>query len=90
MIESVGSGLGRNFSKDVEAILAAVQIGNALGEVYVYPHEVRENLRRAGMRLDRALLTPSAPNPWELPPDHEPDYGPEIEDDTEYEEDLNA
>jgi len=87
---SEGSGFGRNFSRDVEAILAAVQIGASLNEVYVYPHEVRENLRRAGMRLDRALLTPSAPNPWELPEDHEPDFGPEIIEDIDPEEDLNV
>lgn len=80
---SEGSGFGRNFSRDVEAVLAAVQLGAQMQEVYLYPHEVRENLRRAGMRLDRQILTPEFPNPWELPADYEPDFGPEIADDTE-------
>lgn len=84
------NGFGRSFARDVEAVLAVVQIGNALEESFIYPHEVRENLRRAGMRLDRKLLTPIAPNPWELPADHEPDYGPEITEDDYIEEDLNA
>jgi hypothetical protein len=57
-------GLGRGFSRDVEAILGVVQLGAQLQETYIYPHEVRENLRRAGMTLDnrcrRAMSRTSA------------------------------
>lgn len=89
-----GSGFGRNFSRDVEAVLSTVQLGVAINEVYLYPHEVRENLRIAGMRLDRNLAAPEFPDPFALPPDYEPDFGdpPEVEDefDPESEEDVNA
>jgi hypothetical protein len=70
------SGLGRTFSRDVEAILGVVQMGASLQETYIYPHEVRENLRLAGMRLDNRL--PELQNPWAPPPDYEPDFGEPI------------
>ncbi len=82
-------GLGRGFSRDVEAILGVVQLGAQLQETYLYPHEVRENLRLAGMRLDNRL--PELREPWApLPPDYEPDFGEPIEIDEEIEEDDNA
>jgi hypothetical protein len=89
---SDGSGFGRNFSRDVEAVLGTVQLGVAVNEVYLYPHEVRENLRIAGMRLDRALKPLEVPDPFNLPPTHEPDFGDPPEDPEEYtdpEEDVN-
>lgn len=71
-------GFGVGFSKEVEAILQVVNAGAAMGTIYIYPHEVRENLRIAGMKLDGNLenLTPfptyQAP---EFPADYEPDFG---------------
>lgn len=88
----MSDGLGRGFSRDVEAILNTVQLGAAIGEVYLYPHEVRENLRLAGMRLDKNLEMPEFPDPFNLPPDYEPDFGPEPEfedDDDNPGEDVN-
>jgi hypothetical protein len=41
------SGFGVGFSKEVDSILAAGQLG------HLYPDEVRENLRIAGMVLGR-------------------------------------
>lgn len=76
-----GSGLGRNFSRDVEAILGIVQMGASLGDVYIYPHEVRQNLRRAGLSLDRKMPEiPEYGNPYEIPADHEPDFDPAMDD----------
>jgi len=86
----MSEGLGRGFSRDVEAILNTVQLGAALGQTYLYPHEVRKNLRLAGMRLDNAL--PALENPWAPPTDHEPDWGDPVGEDYEYdetEEDVN-
>lgn len=83
-----GSGFGRNFSRDVEAVLSTVQLGAAMQDVYLYPHEVRENLRIAGMRLDRKLEMGEFPDPWNLPDDYEPDFGEPVStgDDVEPEE----
>jgi hypothetical protein len=81
------SGLGRTFSRDVEAILGVVTLGAQLQETYLYPHEVRENLRLAGMRLDNRL--PELREPWApLPPDYEPDFGEQIVVDDEEDEDA--
>lgn len=92
MSDDVGTfGFGVGFAKAVEAILGVVQLGATLGVTYIYPHEVRENLRRAGMKLDRNLaLLPEFPNPYEeleLPQDYEPDFG---EDETNIEEEVNV
>jgi hypothetical protein len=84
----VSEGLGRGFSRDVEAILGVVTLGAQLQETYIYPHEVRENLRLAGMRLDNRL--PELQNPWAPPPDYEPDFGPTVMIDEEIEEDEDA
>lgn len=46
------SGFGAGFSKDVESILGAAQLG------HLYPDEVRENLRIAGMELRRQAEMP--------------------------------
>lgn len=46
------SGFGIGFSKEVDSILAASQLG------HLYPDEVRENLRIAGMVLQRAAVMP--------------------------------
>ena len=79
-------GFGVGFSKEVDAIMTVVQMGAQMGAIYVYPHEVRENLRLAGMKLDRNLqrLTPfptyQAP---EFPADYEADF--EGEPQEEYE-----
>ena len=78
-----GSGFGRNFARDVEAILAVVQIGEALETVYIYPHEVRENLRRAGVVLDRKLEMSDFPDPFNPPEDHEPDWSDPVVSDEE-------
>lgn len=87
----MSEGFGVGFSKSVEAILNTVQLGAAMQEVYLYPHEVRENLRLAGMRLDKKLeLLPDFADPFNLPDDYEPDFGEPVEDtDYENEEDLN-
>ena len=77
-----GSGFGRNFSRDVEAVLSVIQLGAAMQETYIYPHEVRKNLRTAGLRLDGKLS--DLPDPWNPPADHEPDFGEEPEDDEFY------
>jgi hypothetical protein len=85
----MSDGLGRGFSRDVEAILGVVTLGAQLQETYLYPHEVRENLRLAGMRLDNRL--PELREPWApLPPDYEPDFGEPVEIDEEIEEDDDA
>jgi hypothetical protein len=82
-------GLGRGFSRDVEAILGVVTLGAQLQETYIYPHEVRENLRRAGMTLDNRL--PELREPWApLPPGYEPDFGEPVMIDEEIEEDEDA
>ena len=84
---SLPSGFGRNFSRDVEAILSTVQLGAAMGETFLYPHEVRENLRMTGMRLDgKAPDLPDFTQPWVPPDDHEPDFGPMPEVEEDYEE----
>lgn len=86
----MSEGLGRGFSRDVEAILNTVTLGAQLGITILFPHEIRENLRLAGMKLDQAL--PSLENPWAPPPEHEPDWGEPIGEDNEYddpEEDVN-
>ena len=82
------SGFDAGFSRKVEAILNTVQLGAAMQEVYLYPHEVRENLRLAGMRLDGALSLLPDFDGINIPEDHEPDFGPEVEDE-EYEVGLN-
>lgn len=75
---------GSGFSKEVEAILQIVHLGAQMGTIYIYPHEVRENLRMAGMKLDGNLesLTPfptyQAP---EFPEDYVPDFGEDDEED---------
>ena len=46
-------GFGVGFSKEVDAIMTVVQMGAQMGTIYVYPHEVRENLRLAGMKRTR-------------------------------------
>jgi hypothetical protein len=84
----MSDGLGRGFSRDVEAILGVVTLGAQLQETYLYPHEVRENLRRAGMVLDNEL--PKLQNPWSPPPDYEPDFGEPVEIDDDIEEDEDA
>jgi hypothetical protein len=85
----VSEGLGRGFSRDVEAILGVVTLGAQLQETYIYPHEVRENLRLAGMRLDNRL--PELREPWApLPPGYEPDFGEPVMTDEEIEEDEDA
>lgn len=83
---STHEGFGQGFSRSVEAILGIVQLGAQLNETYIYPHEVRENLRMAGMRLDKGL--PQLQNPWAPPPDYEPDFGEPIEID-EFEEEQD-
>ena len=47
------SGFGVGFSKEVDSILMAAQLG------HLYPDEVRENLRIAGMVLDREAEMPT-------------------------------
>lgn len=47
-----GSGFEPGFSKTVEAILVAADRG------HLYPHEVRANLRIAGMHLDEHIELP--------------------------------
>ena len=75
------SGFGVGFSKSIEAILGVVQTGHALGVTYIHPWEVRENLRLAGMRLDRNIAQIAEfPDPYselEVPDDYQPDFGPE-------------
>jgi hypothetical protein len=84
----MSEGLGRGFSRDVEAILQIVHTGAAIGETFIYPHEVRENLRQAGMRLDNGL--PELQNPWAPPAGYEPDFSEPIEPDEYPEEDENV
>lgn len=76
-----GSGFGRNFSRDVEAILAIVQVADAHGLMGMLDHEFRENLRVAGVRLDRKIALPEIQDPFNLPDDYEPDFGEPVTDD---------
>lgn len=71
------SGFGVGFSKEVEAILAAGQLGA------LYPHEIRANLRIAGMLIDKKVELPDFPDPYDLPQDYEPDFGEPEDDDEE-------
>lgn len=75
------SGFGRGFARDVEAILSVLAMQAQDGTVYMYPHETRENLRLAGMRLDKKIpvFAPMAYD-WEK---HEPEFDPEPEFDNE-------
>ena len=72
------SRLGRGFARDVEAILSVIAMQNADGQTYIFPWEVRENLRLAGMSLDRKIpeFIPVTYD-WEQ---HEPEFDPEPED----------
>ena len=79
----MSEGLGRGFSRDVEAILNTISIGAQLGETYLYPWEVRENLRRAGMVLDRKVAEIDFSETF--PEDYEPDFGDPVEADDDYE-----
>ena len=72
------SRFGVGFAKSVEAILATVQVGSAQGQTYLYPHEVRENLRMAGMKLDRNLPD-LGPVEFDFDAEYEPDFGDELE-----------
>ena len=85
---STREGFGQGFSRSVEAILGVVQMGAQLGETYIYPHEVRENLRLAGMRLDNRL--PELQNPWSPPAGYEPDFDEpvELDDEVDHEEEV--
>lgn len=82
------SNFGAGFNKDVEAILQVVHTGAQLQTVYLYPHEVRENLRLAGMALDKKLEMPDFPDPWEALND--PEYVPDFGDETDAEETPDA
>lgn len=80
----MSSGLGRGFARDVTAILETVQLGYQINEVFLYPWEVRENLRRAGMKLDRKTELPDFAEMLQQP-DYEPDFGPdEVVEDEDY------
>lgn len=74
------SGFGPGFSKEVDSILGAAQLG------HLYPDEVRENLRIAGMVLQREAEMPEFvyADPDSEPADEE-DYidheGEELTDD---------
>jgi hypothetical protein len=74
------SGFGVGFSKEVDSILATVQLGAQMGEVYLYPHEVRKNLRLAGMVLDQKLEMTNMPDPYEAGYTPEFDEADEPED----------
>jgi hypothetical protein len=70
--------LGRGFARDVEAILSVLAAQNIDGMTYIYPWEVRANLRLAGMSLDKSIpefVTPAYD--WE---NHEPEFDPEPEE----------
>lgn len=56
------SGFGPGFSRDMEAILAARQLG------LIYDDEARENMRIAGLVLERVAQMP------EFTYDPEPEY----------------
>ena len=73
------SGFGPGFSKEVDAIVSAAELG------HLYPDEVRENLRLAGMVLRRRAEMPvfvAEEDPTDF--DGEDIYP--IDDDTEGEE----
>lgn len=74
-----GSGFGRNFSRDAEAVFRSIELGAAIGIPLIYPHEIRENMRIAGFRLDRKLELPEFDDPFNLPDDYEPDFGEPVE-----------
>lgn len=81
------SKLGRAFARDVEAILSVLAMQNQDGQMYCYPWEVRQNLRLAGMSLDRQIPQFVMPDyDWEH---HEPDFDPEPEGDLNDEEETD-
>ena len=82
------SRLGRGFARDVEAILSVLAMQNADGMTYVYPWEVRANLRLAGMSLDKNIpefVTPEYD--WEQ---HEAEFDEPEEGDLTDEEEPDA
>lgn len=83
------SRLGRGFARDVDAILSVLAAQNHDGQAYLYPWEVRANLRLAGMRLDKQVPEfVTQAYDWE---NHEPEFDPETEgDDLIDEEELDA
>lgn len=87
-------GFGRGFSRDVEAILSVLQAGHVTGETFIYPHEVRENLRLAGMRLDGNIELPQFMDPEQFAdPEYQPDWNEvPITDDEDFmdEEEVNV
>lgn len=67
------SGFGPGFSKDVEAVLTALQLG------VIYPSEARGNLRIAGMDLHNTAEMPDFDPEIEEDPYEEPEEEPEDE-----------
>lgn len=81
------SRLGRGFARDVEAILSILAMQNQDGQMYVYPWEIRRNLRLAGMSLDTKIpefVTPEYD--WEQ---HEPEFDDPEGDDLNDEEESD-
>lgn len=72
------SRLGRGFARDVEAILSVLAMQNQDGQMYLYPWEVRANLRLAGCVLDKQVpeFVPVEYD-WDH---HEPEFDPEPEE----------
>lgn len=69
----------RGFARELEAFTSLLVLQAQTGDVYVYPHEVRENLRMIGCRVDKKLPQFADHTfDWER---HEPDFGPEMEED---------
>lgn len=70
------SGFPVGFSKVVEAILTAGQM-HYNNVPLLYLHEVRANLRKAGMIVDRNVEMPDFEDPYS--PGYEPDFIDETE-----------
>ena len=75
-MEQRRSGFGQGFARDVEAILVSHERG------HLYDHEVRANLRIAGMHLDQHIELPE----FDFPVPGQPDETEPVELNDEEEE----
>jgi hypothetical protein len=66
-----------HFARELDAIRDILILQQQTGEVYLYPHEVRENMRLAGMRVDHNLPALNHVE-FDFDKDYEPDFGPEL------------
>ena len=84
------------FAREFEAIYNILVLQANTGEVYLYPNDVRENMRLIGMRVDQNL--PGGPIAFDFDEQYEPDFNdvpvngdePPGADETLFDEPLEA